>query len=231
MRSVAVALVALLFAALPADAQRRRGQPFAERGDVALVATLSGLDVVQLQPALGGVGVRYRLADQTVLGTSLGFGVLADDTDGSAGDQGQQSDGDIVDATVSVWVEQHVGRRRRTVSPFVGAGVQLGGGTAEFSSDLTVFPCGDPAACAPQTRTSETERRTLRAAGGVFAGAEVRLAAGVTLGGAYTFGARYTDTEDTQRRAGLGAPDEQTFDRRRLEVGTGTSRISLSVYL
>ena len=67
-------------------------------------------------------------------------------------------------------------------------------------------------------------------AGGVFVGAEVRLAAGVTLGGAYTFGVRYTDTEDTNRLSG-DVRDEQTFGRQLLEVGTGTTGISLSVYL
>ena len=226
-----VLLAVLVLSALPADAQRRRDRPFAERGDVALLATLNGLDVVRLSPALGGVGVRYRLADQTVLGTSLGLSVFSADADGGDDSQDQRNDQDAIDATLSVWVEQHVGRRRRTVSPFVGAGVQVGGGTADFTSDQTFFPCGDPADCGPVTRTSESERRTLRVAGGVFVGAEVRLAAGVTLGGAYTFGVRYTDTEDTARLRGTDVDDDLTFDRQLVEVGTGTTGISLSVYL
>ena len=226
-----VLLAVLVCSALPADAQRRRGQPFAERGDVALLATLNGLDVVRLSPALGGVGVRYRVADQTVLGTSVGLSVLAGDSEADGDGQGQSSDQDAVDATLSVWVEQHVGRRRRTVSPFVGAGVQVGGGTDSYTVDQTFLPCADPADCAPVTRSAETERRTLRVAGGVFVGAEVRLAAGVTLGGAYTFGVRYTDSEDTRRFVDAGVDDEQTFGRQLLEVGTGTTGISLSVYL
>ena len=227
MRAVLV-LTVLVVSALPADAQRRRGQAFAERGDVALVATLNGLDVVRLSPTLGGVGVRYRLADQTVLGTSVGLSALSGDGDGGRDGQTQRTDQDALDATVALWVEQHVGRRRRTVSPFVGAGVQVGGGTASFSSADTFFPCGVPTDCEAVRRSAETERRTLRVAGGVFVGAEVRLAAGVTLGGAYTFGVRYTDSQDTRRLTGPTVDlVEETFDRQFLEAGTGTTGLSL----
>ncbi len=232
MRVILLVLAVVL--ALPADAQRRRAQPFAERGDVALVVTLDGLDAVRLRPALGGIGVRYRVADQTVVGTSLGLSVLRADTetdaDGSGRADRQQRGEDAVDATVSVWVEQHVGRRRRAVSPFVGAGVQVGIGSAESDTEQMFLPCEGPTECAPVTRVFESERQTLQVAGGVFVGAEVRLAAGVTLGGAYTFGVRYTDTEESRRSVTEGAPEEQSFDRQFLEIGTGTTGLSLSVY-
>lgn len=225
-------LLLLICAALPAEAQRRRDRAFAQAGDLALVATIDGLSVVRLSPTLGGIGVRYRLADRTVLGTSLGLSVLTSDADLDEDRREQESDADLFDATVSVWVEQHVGRRRRSVSPFVGAGVQVGGGTGEFVSEETFFPCAPGGGCEPVTRTLTTERQTLTVAGGVFVGAEVRLAAGVTLGGAYTFGVRYLDTEDTARLTGTGAGDDvRTADRQSLQVGTGTSGLSLSVYL
>ncbi len=229
-RFLLLVALAVLLSALPADAQRRRAQPFAEKGDVALVATLDGLASLRLEPLLGGVGVRFRLADQTVLGTSLGLSVSTADTEREDGDQDSSNSQDRSDATVSVWVEQHLGRPRRLVSPFVGGGVQVGGGTTTSTSEDRFLPCGPDQDCDPVVRTFENEQRTVRVGAGVFVGAEVRLAAGVTLGGAYTFGIGYTDTEVTTELGG-DRIDDQTWTSRFLNVGTGTSRISLSVYL
>ncbi|MEM1115613.1 MAG: hypothetical protein AAGJ11_03845 [Bacteroidota bacterium] len=113
MRTLLFALL-VVFLADAASAQRHR--PIAEKGDLALTAQITGLSELRIVPALGGIGLRYRLGDRSVLGTSVGFNVQSSDGGGSDRTRGG--------ATVTVWTEQHVGGRRRAVSPFLAFGVQ-----------------------------------------------------------------------------------------------------------
>ena len=226
----ALALVAFLVAtSLPTDAQRRRQAPFAQRGDVALVAELAGLDDATLLPLLGGVGVRYRAADRTVLGTSLGLNVVSRESDQDGADRDGASELRGVDFRASAWVEQHLRTRQRVVSPFVGGGLSVGAGRTEQSSSQTSACAGDPA-CDPSVFRNESSRETITVGGALFVGAEVRVVRGVTLGGAYALGAEYTDAETRFERSVNGAVDADRFSDRGWAVGTSTTRIALSVY-
>lgn len=199
-----VALTALL--SLPASAQR--GQPFAEKGDVAIVAQVSGLEVLRLHPALGGVGVRYRFADRRVVAGSVALNAYDREQSGSfnAADEA----GTRVDVTV--WNENHFGRAGSRVSPFFGVG--LGAGRAVY---------------ARETVADREESRTTTYRGGLFVGAEVRLVSRLTLGAAYVLGATYEDRtveSSPAGPAGLPAVDES----RTLGVSTGITDLHLSVY-
>ena len=229
MRPLCLALVVLAGTA-HADAQRR-GRPLAERGDVALIAEVSGIDDLRLLSALGGVGVRYRVADRVVLGTSVGVNAFDGDRDADreseAGGQDVSDESSSFSGRVTVWAERHVRTRQRAVSPFVGGGLQIAASTQEATTTQAVASC-PTSPCPPFTRSSE--RESLAVGAGVFAGVEVKLARGVSLGGAYTLGAEYT-TAETRLETDLGGDVERdTFDERFWTVGTGISRLVLSVY-
>ena len=241
MRLLLLGLV-LLFAVPPADAQRRHSQPFAERGDIALLVGIEGVQVTSLRPVLNGVGLRYRIADQTVLGTSVGYSSQSSDDE-----QEQQYDPspflDYTSSTESkrvdgsLWFEQHLGRRRRSVSPFVGAALTIGHETAD-RLDLveqnvqcqpdTSFSCG------VDSRLTERELTTHSLGGSLFVGAEVRIVSGVTVGGAYSLGVIYSETEsrELERRSRFGDVEEQErhTNRNAIQVGTQASQLYLSVY-
>lgn len=75
MRFVVLALVAFLV--LPvASAQRHR---FAQQGDLALVIGVTGLEDLALRPYEGGIGFRYRAADQTVIGAAVALNLTESD--------------------------------------------------------------------------------------------------------------------------------------------------------
>ncbi|WP_420457136.1 hypothetical protein [Rubrivirga sp.] len=231
MRWLLVALV--LLSAADAHAQFRRAEPFAEKGDVALVAELAGLSDLRLLPTLGGIGVRYRLADQTVFGTSVSVQVIDFESESDGEDQRGERNEDREDSdfAVALWLEQHLGPRRRAVSPFVGAGLQIGAGSSESTSERSYFPCRPSDECELQTQRFDTSRESMSVGGALFVGAEVRLVRGVTLGGAYTLGVRYTDAEfRTEGDDGRGNSLDETRDDSALTVSTSASRLSLSVY-
>ena len=209
MRSLLAVLV-LVLAAAPADAQFRRSQPFAEKGDFAVLAEVSGLDVLQLRPAVGGVGIRYRVADQTAVGLSVGVNGFS----ASAGSDDRDQNVSGTDVRVSTWFEQHVGRRSRTVSPFVGAGVRFNAGRNTSSDGL-----------GPNAFESEVSQ--FGVGGALLLGAEVRLARGVTLGGAYTLGVEYQRNEQSFTAPGTD-PGSQVQDV--VRFGTGVTNLAVSAY-
>lgn len=220
MRLVLVAL-AFAFGSSAADAQFRRSPPFAERGDLALSVEIAG---VELQPALGGVGMRYRVADRTVLGASVGLGVdLGDSEDGNAGEAAS----DRTSFRLTAWTEQHVARRARTVSPFVGAGASVRIEAASSESERTV-PDGDGEVVLRQRQDADL----LTVGAGLLLGAEVRLARGVTLGGAYILGAEYARRESRSESDGFAGevPSVSRSEQSSVRFGTGATDIVLSVY-
>lgn len=234
---VALALVLL---ALPAHAQRRGHAPdrVASRGDVALTFTADdvwdGFDN-------GGVGLRAWLGRQLVGSVSLG--VELDRTDTEFGPDVERHA-----ATLALGLEAHLGGSR-TVSPFVGGGVRLGyaevdGGYGPYDYTVVVEDC-DTRLCDPSVWYPSYGRRSadeLSVGAGLDLGAEVRLARGVTLLGAHRIGATFTSGEaestgiiyydgpcpELSIDCGFyGAPVE---DYTRWEVGTGETRVALSVY-
>ena len=237
-----VVFAASSLAAPAADAQFRRDKRFAKQGDVALVAGISGLQVLQLRPVLSGIGVRYWVADQTVLGLSVGGSIQDAEIENTQDDQ----EGEVIredtnantstTATLSVWMEQHVGRRNRAVSPFVGAGLQLSVVDAELDYESVIqLTCQDGAECPTIVRRLESSETARTLGGGLVVGAEVRLARGVTLGGAYTVSGRYRESDRSSRQT-LKRDDqdtqveEQSSESGRFEFGTGVSELNLSVY-
>lgn len=223
---LALALLVVVLAAGTSSAQRGHG--FAEKGDVALVAELAS--ITSLQPLQGGIGLRYRLADQTVFGASVGGrSVSADEqaeSDGNGQDRGQESS--FLQA--SFWVEQHLGRPRRSVSPFVGAGLQLARGSDEMTYEQTVFPCRPTTECGPVTQVLESDRETRTVGGALFVGAEVRLARGVTLGGAYALSVTSIESDEQVFRDDGTQSIDDARERDEVRVETGISRVLLSVY-
>ena len=212
MRLAVLALVALV--AGPASAQRAR--PFAERGDVALVVGVSG--VTDLVPAFGGVGARYRVRDRTVVGASVGVDYADRNVDVRDGFEADERNGGV---RVSVWNENHVGRRGALVSPFVGVGVQARASGAEAERSL---PCEPGEGCTVRTETASLSSTAVGV--GALLGAEVRVARGVTLGAAYALGAEVS--RDRQERTLDGEPRRDRFTTFR--AGTGLTPLILSVY-
>lgn len=231
-------VVAALFAAPDAEAQRRQ-RAFAEQGDLALVAVARGLDVVRLTPLDSGVGLRYRVTDQTVLGASLGLSLADRDEDASRDvtDNSEFSDETGNSSTrlrVSMWLEQHLGRGRGPISPFVGAGLRLA--TSDDGTRVERHLGAGCSAGAVCSSVIENERASVAVGAALLLGAEVKLARGVTLGAAYTLGAEYRTDEQTttvtDRRD--GAPDfvdRRIQDARTVSLGTGLTELALSIYL
>ncbi|GAB5535137.1 MAG: hypothetical protein Rubg2KO_13860 [Rubricoccaceae bacterium] len=227
-----VALLAVIFVTAPADAQRRRHHSFAKKGDVALVAQLNGLSVQAFNPSLGGLGLRVRLADQTAIG--VGFGATVFDGDGDQQVTATEVRGTEYSGTNlsgSLWLEQHVGARRRTVSPFIGGGVSVG----YLSDDRTQarpFPrCDDTGACEIELADQVNESSRVSVQAGLILGAEVRVVKGVTLGGGYALGAGYTWWES--RRVEVRGDGEQTTletSQGTFQLGTASSGLNLSIY-
>lgn len=229
MRTLALALAVLLLADAAA-AQRHRDRSFAEQGDVALTAEIESITSGRLLPTLGGVGLRYRAGDRTVLGVSVGGVVRSDDYDQSNAGGSAMQESELTEGRVALWTEQHVGRRWRAVSPFVGAGLQLALRSRTGESVQEYAPCPPDQLCDVEVRRvrSEEDGRTVGAA--VFAGAEVRLASRVTLGAAYLVGVEHTRTDGSQEHAVTGLPRSE-YETETLRVGTSLTRVVLSVYL
>ena len=210
----------ILFALIvfPVCGRAQHARPFAERGDVALVVGISPADFPSVTSALGGVGLRYRVNDLTVLGASVGFGASTLNRDDSGDGRGAGS------GRVSVWNENHIGRRRGVVSPFFGGGFTAGFSRETFTRDDV--PC-DPAACPDGPQTVESRRTHTSFGVGAILGAEVHVARGVTLGAAYTLGVgveRFVYTTDDPFS---GTPaDRSTL----VAGGTGLTDLQLSVY-
>ncbi len=199
MRIALVAFAVVL--AVPATAQSR---PFTERGDVALVAQTSFGG--GLSPVYGGVGARYWTSDHTVVGGSVGLRASTFDRA-----EANQSDRNL---EAALWVERHRASRHRGVSPLVAAGVI---GTAGRVAFERTAPDG----------TEQRDSNSMYAVGaGVALGAEVRLAPGVTLGGAYFLGVGVQRVSGTST-SGVGFTP---FIQTRIGLGTGVTPIHLSVY-
>lgn len=210
MRLATLAVLVLLASA----AQAQRARPFAEKGDVALVVGLSGDTFTRLNPAFGGIGLRYRATDRTVVGGSVGFQFQSLDAGADAPSARSVS--------VALWNENHLGRRRGVVSPFLGAGATFRAGRQARSA--TVADCTD-GLCGPP-RTVEFSTTQVAVGVGALVGAEVKLARGVTLGAAYTLGIE-VETQAFGSPSGLfPQPDDATLVR----IGTGVTDLQLSVY-
>lgn len=227
MRFVVLALVAFLV--LPvASAQRHR---FAQQSDLALVIGVTGLEDLALRPYEGGIGFRYRAADQTVIGAAVALNLTESDRElrNESGETAQDQTGDLErqGATFALWAEQHVGRRSRTVSPFVGAGVQVSVASDEQQS-LASYDC--PEGECPGSIRFVDESEDLSVGAGLLIGAEIRLARGVTLGGAYSIGAEYTRNESTSTRDYGDDVDVSSYEQDTWRIGVGTTQIGLSVY-
>lgn len=223
-----VATLLLVFLADAAQAQRR----FAEQGDLALVIGVNGLENLVLRPYEGGLGLRYRASDQTVVGAAVGLGFSSRDFTGEnetpQGGEMREASSDGQRVSLALWTEQHIGRRRRTVSPFVGAGLQVSAWQNE-SEQVVGFACPEITDCPPVQRV-EGEGEALSIGGGLIVGAEVRLARGVTLGGAYTLGAEYRRSESEFVRDSPDGPFVSRDEADGWEVGVGTTQVGLSIY-
>ena len=217
-----LALLAGLLVPISSAAPAQRAGPFAENGDFAVVAAVPALNVLALEPALGGVGVHYRVADRTVIGASVDLQYATDEQDvnGAAGTFERRR------LSVTVWNENHVGRRRGVMSPFLGAGVTFRAGDEDAEQDN---PGCDPSAPCPPDQPASYRRTTSETAfgAGALLGAEVRPARGVTLGAAYVLG-----VEVARTRGDLTVPGQpdQEFSNTVVRVGTGTSDLHVSVY-
>lgn len=212
-------LLLLAVLVLPAAAQAQRARPFAEKGDVALVVGISPVDFPAITSALDGVGVRYRATDRSVVGVSVGFSASSLDTGDSNSSRGAGS------GRVTVWNENHLGRARGVVSPFIGAGLTAGYSREALTID--VLPCTE-FGC-PDAGPGAAESRLSRASVGIGAilGAEVRVARGVTLGAAYTLGVAVERVSYRDDRP-FGGRDEGTSTF--VSGGTGLTNLQLSVY-
>ena len=237
-----VLLVASTLAAPAADAQFRRDKRFARQGDVALVVGISGLDALQLRPVLSGIGMRYRVADQTVIGLSVGGSIRDAENESSREDpEGEviresTETGTLTTATFSIWMEQHLGRRNRSVSPFVGGGLQLSVVDSEFDSESVLqLSCQTVVPCPLIVERNETLETARAVSGGLAIGAEVRVIRGVTLGGAYTVSGTYRESDRTTRQTTKRDDqdtevEDQSSEQSRFEFGTGVSQLNLSIY-
>lgn len=225
---VLLSLLAVSLVLPTAAAQRHR---FAQHGDLALVIGVSGLEDLALRPYEGGIGFRYRAADQTVIGAAVALNLQESDVAhrNESGDLLQEQNGDAERqaATFALWAEQHVGRRRRTVSPFVGAGIQVSVGTSEEQSFAT-YDC--PAGECPGGVWTVDESEDLKVGAGLLIGAEIRLVRGVTLGGAYSIGAEYARYETTTTRDYGEDVVVAASERDNWRIGVGTTQLGLSVY-
>ncbi len=234
-------LLLLALLVLPAAAYAQRARPFAEKGDLALVVGVSPGSFPDITSAFDGIGLRYRATDRSVIGASVGFDVAT--SDGSGDTEGTQNTGGV---RVALWNENHVGRGRGPVSPFVGGGIIAGYRRSTYTRD--VFPCDpagcpgppcDPAACpgvpegVPGGDSPQASQRVTGYSVGVGAilGAEVRLARGVTLGAAYTLGVAVERFSATNGGP-VGPFGGGTFNGGTTLVagGTGLTDLHLSVY-
>lgn len=224
-----LSLLLLAFVFFPSDADaQRRGQALAREGDLALSIGLGSLSDLALRPLDGGVGLRYRVADRTVFGASVGLSFTEQEVErGFEGDRSDEEETDVLETSLSLWAERHIGGSR-VVSPFVGLGGRVSLYRFDSASELT-GPCLDLAPCPEPTRRSrDYDRRT--ASAGVMLGAEVKLARGVTLGGAYTLGAEYSEIEETYIIDGPDVSQDQTREQSGWRYGVGTTQVGLSIY-
>ena len=219
----ALALLALLFLANSADAQRRH-RALAKQGDLAIAVGFNGLETFRINPLAGGLGLRYRVADRTVLGTAFAMGGR-ESTSVQEREEIQNVDQERTvtlessrrTVSLALFVEQHVGRRRSAVSPFIGAGVQAGFGD-DTQTSATRNESSNEEIVSTQLRTVREESESTTFGAGLVLGAEVKIISGVTLAGAYTFGASYSDTIGERR---------EVFRETRQVGGETTSMIEL----
>jgi hypothetical protein len=239
-----LALLAVVLAA-PADAQRRRDRDdgwFARKGDAALTFSIDALTV---GPVEGGVGGRLWLSDRVAAAASLGFGYARLDGGSYA------EDVEAFSTSFSVGFERHVGRSRR-VSPFLGLRAEVGHALFEYDdvyyAEPPLYPCMPEGECpVPESYYggfTRTVSETRLGAAGVL-GAEVRVVEDVTLMLAHSLGLTYTrgDVDSPVVPDGPwppgcdgceGGPRDvypgYRPDYSRVEVGTGTTALTLSVY-
>ena len=247
-------VVALLLAAAPADAQRRRDRArdddsdgFAHRGDAALTFSF---DAFSPGPYEGGVGARYWFSDRVAGSASLGFGYGNVDT--GYGDQ------DAFTSSFSVGLERHFGHRR-TVSPYVGFLANVA--YTSYDQEVPIYDYPVPEPCPAEGECpipvdygygTSVGTQEMAVGGALLLGAEVRIVDGVTLGLAHALGVTYArgDRDDVYyygddtssppttcsgcegggdiRGGGFPPIYEPSYDR--VTVGTGTTSLTLSIY-
>lgn len=231
MRTIAIVLLVVL--ASSADAQRGRGHDgVAQRGDLALTFTAEdvwgGFDN-------GGVGLRTWLGDRLVGAASVGVSFERQDSEFGP-------DTERTEAAASFGLEAHVGGSR-TVSPFVGGGIRLAYARLDGRSTYFAYPsdafCHTFAPCA----NSGLDADEVSVGAGIDLGAEIRLARGVTLLGAHRLGATFVSGDVEPGWVYYAADPEPcpvsgceytapvTSDYTRWRIGTGETRVALSVYL
>lgn len=215
------ALIALAVL-LPASASAQRGRPVAERGDLALVASIPGIDVLRLNPTVGGIGLRYRVADRTVVGASVGlrFDTFDEDRGGVSGEVTRRSVG------LTLWNENHVGRGLGPVSPFVGAGLTFGVGDERVEREAT--PCDPFTPCPGPLEGYRDATSSTTFGAGALLGAEVRVARGVTLGAAYVLGVEVSRFRYERERTDV--PGVENGSGNNVRAGSGVTDVQLSVY-
>ena len=234
-------VLALVLLADSAEAQRRGHRGIAEQGDLAIAVGFSGLSNFFLRPIEGGIGLRYRAADQTVLGGAVAIGGedATTEADPDLSERGEvASDVTEVDrrnASLSLWVEQHVGTRRSTVSPFVGAGIRIATGSWDSVRESTLTCPADAPGCFPRRIEETYENETTAFGGGLILGGEVKIVNGVTLSGAYTLGVEYSeqDSRGMQVVEFEGQEDQESGGETHREgwrYGVGTTQVALSIY-
>ena len=202
-------VLALVPALALAQPDRGRVDRLAQ-GDIALVAAMTNVSLINLNPTLLGVGARYGATDRTVIGSTVGVF-------GQASESDTETDGYRADLTV--WSETHLAPRGRRVSPFVG--VQLAANRQDWTTrtDESCTTCGP-------IRQRESTYTTVGA--GAVGGAELVVLRGLTLSAAMWLGGSY--------RAGTFRDvqvDGTTITSERTDVtfGTGGTALRLSIYL
>lgn len=206
---------------LPLVASAQRSRPFAQKGDVALVVAIPAVNILNLEPAFGGVGLRYRVADRYVLGGSAGF-----QTQDVSNEGRNSEDYAGLAVTGSLWLEHHIGRRAGSVSPLYGLGLtaQTSSFDATYVREETVCT-GDGCTTLPVTYDLTNARTAVGA--GALLGVELRLARQITLGAAYVVGLEVSSQRSESPREG-GTVD--AFESDGLRAGTGLTDLHLSIY-
>lgn len=180
-----------------------------------------GLNGFQLGEIEGGVGGKYWVSSSTALRGSFTFAVGASEGDeGTARTDGRSS----IEFGIALLVERHslLATPTGRVSPYLAGGFTFGVGG--FSQNAR-FPL------ASEIQRIDNDGSTLDF--GVLAGLGVayRISRRVALSGEHTFGASIRSTSHTETIFRTGQPNEVSeSDQRDFVLGTGTSRLMVSVY-
>lgn len=212
MRLLAALLGLIVVLPSPAAGQPHRDgarRDAGRAGRVAVVGSVPWESLSSFPPSVGGVGVRYGASERTVLGGTLGLSVSS--SNGAS---------DLSSVRGALWVEQHLGRPRGPVSPFVI--VELDASRYDNGSTYVYPDCIPDSPCPPVWSGEETVSSL---GGSVGAGAEVRLLRGLTLSGGYRV---RLAGERVSFGSFPGAPEPQ--DLNTVTLRTGAADLRLSIY-